>query len=197
MAVGLSVGYETGPPNGWHQGLPFLKIITCPTSRILKFLDLLIWNKEEKSVQIHLPDWLYYLPWAVGQWETASPEHHPFVIGWSKYCLGLLQLQWIMGSYDRWGFPVFFRGHWQSPCTGLAAGNMPVALQWRHNEPDGISNHQPHDCLLSHLFRHRSKKTSKFCVTGLCVGNSPVTGEFPAQRASNAENVSIWWCHHG
>ena len=27
------------------------------------------------------------------------------------------------------------------------------------------------------------------------VGNSPVTGEFPTQRASNAENVSIWWCH--
>ena len=22
------------------------------------------------------------------------------------------------------------------------------------------------------------------------------TGEFPAQRASNAENVSIWWRHH-
>ena len=28
------------------------------------------------------------------------------------------------------------------------------------------------------------------------VRNSPVTGEFPAQRASNAENVSIWWRHH-
>ena len=42
----------------------------------------------------------------------------------------------------------------------------------------------------------RSKKTSKFCVTGLCVGNSPGTGEFPAQKASNAENVSIWWRHH-
>ena len=28
------------------------------------------------------------------------------------------------------------------------------------------------------------------------VGNSPVTGEFPAQMASNAENVSIWWRHH-
>ena len=26
--------------------------------------------------------------------------------------------------------------------------------------------------------------------------NSPVTGEFPTQRASNAENVSIWWRHH-
>ena len=29
----------------------------------------------------------------------------------------------------------------------------------------------------------------------LC-GVSPVTGEFPAQKASNAENVSIWWRHH-
>ena len=65
-------------------------------------------------------------------------------------------------------------------------------LQWRHNELDGVSNHQPDDCLLNRLFKRRSKKTSKFRVTGLCV----VTGEFPAQRASNAENVSIWWRHH-
>ena len=36
----------------------------------------------------------------------------------------------------------------------------------------------------------------KLRVTGLCVGNSPVPGEFPAQMASNAENVSIWWRHH-
>ena len=27
-------------------------------------------------------------------------------------------------------------------------------------------------------------------------GNSPEAGEFPAQMASNAENVSIWWRHH-
>ena len=33
-------------------------------------------------------------------------------------------------------------------------------------------------------------------VTGLCEGNSPVTSEFPTQRASNAENVSIWRRHH-
>ena len=43
--------------------------------------------------------------------------------------------------------------------------------------------------------RCRSKKTSKLRVTGLCEGNSPVTGEFPAQRASNAENISIRWRH--
>ena len=63
------------------------------------------------------------------------------------------------------------------------------SLQWHHNECDGISNHQPHDCLLNRLFRRRSKKTSKLRVTGLCEGNSPVTSEFPTQRASNMENV--------
>ena len=78
-----------------------------------------------------------------------------------------------------------------------AFGNTSVALYWRHNGHDGVSNHQPHGCLLNRLFRCRSKKTSKLRVTGLCMGNSPVTGEFPAQRASNAENVSIWWRHHG
>ena len=69
-------------------------------------------------------------------------------------------------------------------------------LHWRHNGRDSVSHHQPYDCLLNRLFRRRSKKTSKLRVTGLCVGNSPGTGEFPAQMASNAENVSIWWHHH-
>ena len=27
-------------------------------------------------------------------------------------------------------------------------------------------------------------------------GNSPVSGEFPSQRANNAENATIWWRHH-
>ena len=71
------------------------------------------------------------------------------------------------------------------------------ALQWRHNGLDSVSNHQPHHCLLSRLFGRRSKKTSKLRVTGLCARNSPGTGEFPAQMASYAENVSIWWRHHG
>ena len=60
-------------------------------------------------------------------------------------------------------------------------------LRWRHNELDGVSEHQPHDCLLSRLFGRRSKETPKLRVTGLCAGNSPGTGEFPAQMASNAE----------
>ena len=54
------------------------------------------------------------------------------------------------------------------------------SLLWCHNGHDSVSNHLPHDCLL----------------TGLCAGNLPWTSEFPAQMASNAENVSIWWRHH-
>ena len=75
-------------------------------------------------------------------------------------------------------------------------GGISQSLQWRHNGHDSVSSHQPHDCLLNRLFRRRSKKTSNLRVTDLCAGNSPGTGEFPGQMASNTENVSIWWRHH-
>ena len=54
-----------------------------------------------------------------------------------------------------------------------------------------VSNYRRLVCLLNRLFRRRSKKTSKPLVTGLHVGNPPVTGWFPSQRASDEENVSI------
>ena len=66
------------------------------------------------------------------------------------------------------------------------------SLQWCHNGRDGVSNHRRLYC----LFRRRSKKSSKLSVADLYEGNSPVTGESPSQRASNAENISIWWRHH-
>ena len=68
-------------------------------------------------------------------------------------------------------------------------------LQWHHNEHNGDSNHQCLNCLLNRLFYHKSNKTSKHCITGLCEGNSLLTSEFPTQRASNSENVSSWWRH--
>ena len=71
-----------------------------------------------------------------------------------------------------------------------------ISLRWSHNGRDSVSNHQPHDRLLNLLFRRRSKKTSKLRVTGLCAWNPSGTGEFPAQMASNAENVSVWWRHY-
>ena len=70
------------------------------------------------------------------------------------------------------------------------AADLFKSLQWRQNERGSVSNHQRPHCLLNCRFRRRSKKTSKLHVTGLCVG------EIPAQKASNAENVPIWWRHH-
>ena len=40
------------------------------------------------------------------------------------------------------------------------------------------------------------RKHQSSAILGLCEGNPPVTDGFPSQRASNAENVSIWWPHH-
>ena len=62
-------------------------------------------------------------------------------------------------------------------CLKWIASYFP--FKWRHNRRDGVLNYQPHHCLLNRLFRRRSKKTSKFRVTGLCAVNSPGTGEFP------------------
>ena len=69
-------------------------------------------------------------------------------------------------------------------------------LQWRHDERDSVSNHQRLDCLFNHLFRCRSKKTSKPRVTGLREGYLPVTSGCLSQRASKAENVYTRWRHH-
>ena len=69
--------------------------------------------------------------------------------------------------------------------------SLKISLQWRNDGRGGVSNHQPHHCLLNRLFRRRSKKASKLRITGFAV-----TGEFPAQMASNAVNISIWWRHY-
>ena len=129
----------------------------------------------------------------------------------NDFCL--LELIWVaLGHLDelqkakkypiRWslytGFTVLFI--LQQHCTNRPTfcrhrfhGHFLGSLQWRHNDHDGVSNHQTHGCYTQPF---RPKKISKLRVNGLCAGNSPVTGEFPAQRASNTENVSIWWRHH-
>ena len=60
-----------------------------------------------------------------------------------------------------------------------------LPLEWRHNERDGISNHQPHDCLLNRLFGSDQRKyqssASLACVRGIhrwpvnCPHKGPVT----------------------
>ena len=70
----------------------------------------------------------------------------------------------------------YYGQNWYSASQSTGYGQP---LLWRHNGRNGVSNYEPHHCLLNRLF--------------LCEANSPVTDEFPA---SNAENSSIWWRHH-
>ena len=158
--------------------------------------------------------WLNSQPIFVAFWimETLSSEFSSILQkrfdtvdhGFSLHKLRRYRIQWYANDFLRCcltnrtqhTYANGVRSDVQSSICGVYQGSV-LALHWRHNEPDGVLNHQPRDCLLNCLFRFRSKKTSKLRVTGLCAENSPGTGEFSAQRASYAENVSIWWRHHG
>ena len=48
-----------------------------------------------------------------------------------------------------------------------------IPLQWRHNGRDGVSNHQPHDCLLSRLQIKENIKAPR---------HWPLGGEFTGDR---------------
>ena len=75
--------------------------------------------------------------------------------------------------------------------------NMGKSLQWHHNERDSVSNHRRLDCLLNRWFKCGLKKRSKLRVTGFCKGKCTGDQWIPSERASYAENVSIWWRHYG
>ena len=91
-----------------------------------------------------------------------------------QYAHGAASLHWLRFRSNRFYLYPSRLPHWRREI---------LRCQCRHNGDDGVSNHQPHGCLLNSLFRHMSKKTSKLRVTGHCEGKPPVTGEFPAQRA--------------
>ena len=133
------------------------------------------------------------------------PSHYPnhcwAIVSWSIRN----KLQRVFNQKGKFSFRKMYRkissGIWRPFKAGedkliIQSCDQYYTLRWRHNDHTGVSNHQPHGCFLNRLFRRKSKKTSKLRVTGLCAGNSPGTGEFPAQMASYAENVSIWWRHH-
>ena len=78
-------------------------------------------------------------------------------------------------------------GMWQ---ISRKAYNL-ITIQCRKNERDGVSNHRCLHCLL--LFQVQVKENIKAPRHWPLW---PVTGEFPAQKASDAENIPIWWRHH-
>ena len=86
--------------------------------------------------------------------------------------------------------------------------NDMITLQWRHNERDGVSNHQPYDCLFMRLFRRRSKKKSKLRVTvssipywgitSYALDTSPQVSEasYRLSILSDSENIIVMYREH-
>ena len=115
-------------------------------------------KQELQTSGTYSPGWMEnYQPWMI---DLEGLEQH--------YLLISLNRNWRVGRWSCMGIIAFPDkrkiGLWMVVST---------ALPWRHNDHDGVSNHQPQGCLLNRLFRRRSKKTSKLRVTGLCAGKSP------------------------
>ena len=148
------------------------------------------------------------------------PHYRPFV-SWLPLVTGRFSSQRTSNVVLRYFFGLSWSRFWTNSCsagdlsrhvigcnewtpklydelqTKNNTSSLWMSIQWHHNEHDGVSNHRRLDGLFNRLFSRISQKTSNLSVTGLSEGTPPVTGGFPSQEASNAENVSIWWCHHG
>ena len=143
---------------------------------------LLTWNKRDVSRKDTGPNmW----PWAMtsvfdfqGQ-VLIRPYPRNGVVDWH----GTKQM-WV----DRKSYPLCDFELWLHPWT---------SLHWRHNDHDGVSYHQPHGCLLNRLFGHRSKKTSKLRVTGLCAGISPGPVNSPHKGPVLRTPISAKYCWFG
>ena len=113
-------------------------------------------------------------------------------------CLaGVMRLLYLHDNFDfRKCVPI-----WNpSKITSIQCGYNTVSILQNHHN-DAIMSataSQITSLVYSTVYsRRRSKKTSKLRVTDLCEGNSPVTNEFPAQRASNADLMtSSWYLKH-
>ena len=105
----------------------------------------------------------------------------------------------------------FLELHFISFQLSIFHGVLPIkCYSAKHQNSRSIKNNHYSDAIMSVMasqiasliivystaYSGVDKKNIKAPRTGLFDGNSVVTGEFPAQRASNMKNVSIWWRHH-
>ena len=160
----------------WHK-------IVNPSTWIRNYIQYKVWGETAKLLRWNLICVDKRIPF-IGDRPYSEPmfAHSRTTLVAFQFVRDKTKRGWINIAISFWFW-------WQDEME-INVTCLPVSLQWRHNGRDGVSNHQHHDCLLNR-FRRRSMKTSKLRVTGLCAGNSPGTGEFPAKMANNAENVSI------
>ena len=94
-------------------------------------------------------------------WTESERKKTEDFVQCSDYELTKVTLTNELNRYARRRFFGWYLDLSESQCVSLS-------LQWGHNERDGVSNHQPQDCLPNRLFM--PKKTSKLRVTRLCAG---------------------------
>ena len=120
--------------------------------------------------------------------------NHRLTPGWVMYLVLFLCLFQFISVIYSWGYNL--------------DDDSESILQSRYRTWNTIHTEYPHydDVMMGTmvsqvtcvcLFRRRSKKTAKLCVTAVCEENPPVTSGFPSQMASDAEYDSNWWRHHG
>ena len=130
------------------------------------------------------------------------PSHRPVMRGFDVF-FDLCLYKWLSKHSRCWWFETPSRPLWRH-CNdkwhmGVVGTPIGASGWWHYNDiimSAMASQIISLECLFNCLFRRRSKKTSKLRVTGLCEGNSPITGEFPSQRVTKAGKVSSWWRHH-
>ena len=89
-------------------------------------------------------------------WDTALK------ILWHMICIGTnpVQVQFHLAQYFIWAqFYLSLLPQVRFTVTAMVCADF--SLQWRHNEHDGVSNHQHHHCLLNRLFKAQIKENTK------------------------------------
>ena len=148
---------------------------TSYSPSISRKISFLLWWSWQKNNVCSCNGWTLDMRQAI-KWTTGDPIHRRLYAS-----TGISVVEWLVPGNS----------------IALKSDSNWFTLLWRHDGHDASQIICLRIVYSAVYLRHRSKKTSKLRVTGLCARNSPGTGEFPAQMASNAEHVSIWWRHHG
>ena len=138
-------------------------------------------------------------PIAKSSWKLLDQNSFNFPRGqWVKHAF-------TFGNQEQWQWPKEWWQVFNFGCSMQYHNNGVMAwlmkhvgrspLRWRHDGHDGVSNHQPHHCLLNRLFECTSKKTSKLRVTGLCAGNSPHKWPVTRKMFPFDDVITHWHSH--
>ena len=155
----------------FHYGISFENVV-YEMAVILFSWRWVKWAPENWNMSAHKQCWACY----IGPLSSSLPTHlkigHPYMKCTSVWFSNELRLlDWKIGHQNKNHSDVIM-GAMASQTTSLTIVYSTVYSGADQEENIKAPRHWP-----------------------LC-GEVTVTGEFPTQRASNAENVSVWWRHH-